>query len=447
MNIARIFAHAFVRRLAFVAAALVLAWCGIGRAHASTNHATQPEAYAACMASGAAAPASTGSTEKGGYSCSHTVLGPPGDPLHAGKYNCTATYTYVSSGNAVQVQCAFYGPSGNDAEHYYTSACPGSSVFNESTGECDVPCNQRPPLSGGTIVVPSLDQSGWPVSVCKNACTYTAPMSPTQTYWQIDGQVYLSVQGWEPLGGTCTVDNDWQEPPPDRDNDGVSDAEDDFPDDPNESTDSDGDGTGDNNDHSPDDDTDGADTPGEEDGDDEGDNVAHGGGDCTAPPQCSGDGIACAQLHTQWKIMCKGATVTGVPEMCNLAYDCRGDSAQCVQIALLRKTACGVEGLEAGLGEGGNGSGGDAAQELVNGLKNGPPENGDLAENPMGIWGEPEEIEADSAGFGLGRSCPPMPAIFGRAIDTAPLCTLGGVIAALILLAGFIQFGYAFTQS
>ena len=145
-------------------------------------------------------------------------------------------------------------------------------------------------------------QSGWLVDddpetsdlVCDNGCM----MDPSFEI-DVDGS-YQNV--FYPTGDVCT-DADIPPPQPDADGDGVADADDAFPDDPDESADTDGDGTGDNEDFSPEDPTDG-----EDDGTgDETDNQSNGGGTCAAPPTCSGDGIQCNQLFQLWQIRCSGA--------------------------------------------------------------------------------------------------------------------------------------------
>jgi hypothetical protein len=280
------------------------------------------------------------------------------------------------------------------------------------------------------------EETGWaydtqnPSNVCHEGCAYSGALDPDSP----TGASYA------PTGATCEPLPE-NEPIPDADGDGVPDEDDVFPNDPNESADSDGDGIGDNADFAPNDPNDGSDTPGEEDGDDEGDNHASGGGDCNAPPTCSGDGIQCAQLMTQWKIMCKGARVTGSPEICLASYTCEGDSAQCTEIALLRKTACGIEGLESGIGGGGD----SAAQELVDGLQGGPA---DQNINPMSVWlNDEESIEADTSGFGLPRACPAPTQFMGQTIDNTGLCSLTAMIGAIVMLVGFAHFAWAFTQS
>ncbi|TWQ09278.1 hypothetical protein FQK02_11235 [Xanthomonas vasicola] len=46
--LARVFASAIARRLAYVLVAATLAWCGMGKAHAA-DYPTQGAAYSACM--------------------------------------------------------------------------------------------------------------------------------------------------------------------------------------------------------------------------------------------------------------------------------------------------------------------------------------------------------------------------------------------------------------
>ena len=284
-------------------------------------------------------------------------------------------------------------------------------------------CAARPMQTGWVYDA----SAGGDQAKCYEGCKYTGALdagSPT-------GASYGAT------GTTCKA-ADFPAPIADADGDGVPDPDDAFPTDPNESVDTDGDGVGDNADFAPEDPTDGQDTPGEEDGDDEGDNQASGGGDCNAPPTCSGDGIQCAQLHTQWMIMCKGARVTGTPEICEASYTCEGDAGQCTEIALLRKTACAIDGI----GTGGGGS--DAAQELVDGLQGGPTDQPGF--NPMGIWDSgADDVDPDASGFGLSRACPSPPTVMGKTIDFGGMCDLGAMIAALVLLMGWAHFAYAFT--
>lgn len=338
---------------------------------------------------------------------------------HVVSANCEIRSGSTSSSGWVdlRVQCA------NFAGGLYPKDTPGSWPYNSS-------CLLRGPH--GPASFPTTSDPATIIEGCDNGCKYVDNDSTT-TYSEVDGVYWISMNGWIPEDAVCTTTTEPTTPPPDADGDGISDENDAFPNDPNESLDTDGDGIGDNADFAPNDPNDGKDGEGDEDGDDEGDNVASGGGDCNAPPTCSGDGIQCAQLHTQWKIMCKGARVTGTPEVCESSYTCEGDAAQCAQVALLRKTAC--DGAIVG---------NDAAQQILQGLQGGPADNGSL--NPMSIWHEDDsgDIEADDAGYGLLRTCPPGIQALGRTFEMP--CDLGAIIAAIVLLAGFVQFGYAFTR-
>lgn len=264
-------------------------------------------------------------------------------------------------------------------------------------------------------------------AVCSDGCAY----------------VLYSEGGLAPDGSICDTG---VEPVLDSDGDGVPDQDDAFPNDPNESVDSDGDGIGDNADFAPDDPTDSAD-----DGQgDESDNTVGGGGDCNSPPVgCKGDGVACLTAVTNWKIMCKGAKVSGSPEVCGAAYSCAGDSAQCAEIALLRVTAC-KDGTP---GEGG--ANGDADKNgipdvLEGGIAEDPNENpGDYVsgQDGSGLWGQ-----VNTSGWLGGGACPGLPQvrIGGASYDVDDqFCTqvgvLGELIFAFFMFASAIVIGQAST--
>lgn len=138
--------------------------------------------------------------------------------------------------------------------------------------------------------------------VCDNGCEY-------------DGGVNVEdgTTSHIPNGNTCGTNSTDAPPPttdPDSDGDGVTDQDDDFPNDPGETTDSDGDGVGDNGDTAPEDPTNGSD---DGTGDNEDDNQASGGGVCgSSPPACVGDGIACAILYQAYKGRCATENQWGV---------------------------------------------------------------------------------------------------------------------------------------
>lgn len=262
--------------------------------------------------------------------------------------------------------------------------------------------------------------------VCFNGCAYV---------WTIDGGAGTNY--YSPNGSICKASTETPEPKLDTDGDGVPDDEDAFPNDPNEWADSDGDGIGDNADVAPDDATNGDDS-GEGD---EKDNSAQGGGDCKAPPSCSGDGIQCNQLYQQWSMRCKGATVTGDSTNCTGSYTCSGDSAQCALVALARKNAC--RDLTGG-GSGGGGSGdanGNGVADVLEGTQSGGglDGGGDDTVTRWGIGVSTNLLDQENI-FGAA-SCPQLPTItiWGKTINTQDFpywCTLIAIMRACILILG-----------
>ena len=262
--------------------------------------------------------------------------------------------------------------------------------------------------------------------VCSDGCVYDVTLD-------LDLGSYISV----PNGATCVPSDATPPPSIDSDGDGVPDDQDAFPNDPNESKDSDGDGIGDNADTAP-----GDPTNGDDKGDgDEKDNHASGGADCTAPPSCSGDAIACNTNFQVWRLRCAGtASVSGDPTNCTAAYSCSGDSAQCAQVALLRVQAC----------KSSNGTGSEPGQGSEQGqpdwTKGAEPardaDNGENEPSAVQRWGiplSPSLLDREEI-FGAG-SCPVLPSfkIMGVTINPSDFtwwCTLVSVMRAAVLLMG-----------
>ncbi|TAA20548.1 hypothetical protein EA658_06200 [Pseudoxanthomonas winnipegensis] len=384
----RVFAAAVVRRLAYLALAFLLAWLGLASARAAT-FADQGAAYAACIEH-----AKASVSERGEY---------------ARNPKCDLSDVY---GNPKPT--TYYG---------WFEYTPNGSVWQRSDdGVYD--------FTGGTTCAQRPKEYGWVSNaqlntVCERGCFYESTLDVS------------SGQRWyEASGGTCT-NSDAPPPSKDSDGDGVPDDQDAFPNDPNESKDTDGDGIGDNADIAPNDPTNGDD---KQDGDEK-DNQAGGGGDCNAPPSCSGDAIACNTNWQLWRLRCTGTgTVTGDPTNCTASYSCSGDSMQCAQVALLRVQACKSSdgsGTEPGQGNGDGQPDWTKGGEPVRDADNG--ENEPSAVQRWGIPLSPSLLDREEI-FG-GGSCPVLPSfkIMGVTINPSDFtwwCTLVSVMRAAVLLMG-----------
>ncbi|PZP59144.1 MAG: hypothetical protein DI597_16950 [Pseudoxanthomonas spadix] len=254
-------------------------------------------------------------------------------------------------------------------------------------------------------------------------------------------------------------------PPPkvDSDGDGVPDDEDAFPNDPTETKDSDGDGIGDNADTAPNDPNNGKD---EGEGDEK-DNTASGGGDCRAPPSCSGDGIACNTNFQMWSARCAverlGGTVSGNPGNCGASYTCDGNAVGCAQLAVQRAALCAGNGDGDGSGDGSVSGGGDCAHPFVctggdpiacAQLRQaqvakcalvgdgGPPSVvGDDVEasDLFGLSERSSSISFDDGGWLGGRTCPDVSFLSELPEGREALCNGVSVLAVYMLILGFIH--------
>ncbi|WP_454261604.1 virulence factor TspB C-terminal domain-related protein [Pseudoxanthomonas mexicana] len=195
--------------------------------------------------------------------------------------------------------------------------------------------------------------------------------------------------------------------------------------------DSDGDGQADEDDEDP-----------ENDPDRE---TASGGDTCSAPPSCSGGPIDCLQAKIQWRIDCNTrhkVNVTG--GACGAMPVCVGENCKAMEYAQLLqqwKAACALEKLA---NADGGGEGGDNSDLIA--LLTGPGsingEHGDTGGMPGGDgpfqWGEGEEHEPDTAGFGYGSSCPSPPSftVGGRtiSIDLTIMCQWVSLAGSIVLI-------------
>lgn len=379
--LARVFASALMRRLAYVLVAMLLAWLGLGKAHAMD----QGEAYA--------------------------------EVIRVLNEKC-AEYAFAG---ATQISDIVWTQNGEYGTYAAQAACTAGGSFQgtmTAAASFSGTCAQRP------------NEYGWVSNaqlntVCERGCFYESTLDVST------GQKWYAASG-----DTCST-GDAPLPAKDSDGDGVPDGEDAFPLDPNESKDSDGDGIGDNADTAPNDPTNGDD---KQDGDEK-DNQASGGGDCGAPPSCTGDAIACNTNWQVWRLRCTGSgTVTGDPTNCGAGYSCSGDTIQCAQVALLRVQAC--KGSEGSGSEPGQGSdegqpdwtkGAEPARDADNG------ENEPSAVQRWGIPLSPSLLDREEI-FGAG-SCPVLPSfkIMGVTINPSDFtwwCTLVSVMRAAVLLMG-----------
>ncbi|TAA46280.1 hypothetical protein [Pseudoxanthomonas winnipegensis] len=288
--------------------------------------------------------------------------------------------------------------------------------------------------------------------VCFDGCTYDVTLD-------LDAGTYLSV----PNGSTCKPSDDAPPPSVDSDGDGVPDDQDAFPNDPTETKDSDGDGIGDNSDAAPNDPSNGKDG-GEGD---EKDNTATGGGDCRAPPACSGDGIACNTNFQMWSARCAverlGGTVSGNPGNCGASYTCDGNAVGCAQLAVQRAALCAGNGDGDGSGDGSVSGGGDCAHPFVctggdpiacAQLRQaqvakcalvgdgGPPSVvGDDVEasDLFGLSERSSSISFDDGGWLGGRTCPDVSFLSDLPEGREALCNGVSVLAVYMLILGFIH--------
>lgn len=376
--------------LAKLALVLVVGFLAVGELQAQVvyQYADQGQAYAACQAGKASAP--------------------PGSTVEP---DCT--------GGSGSFYCGYY-----TSNRYGCTSHQGTISGDRYDYPENLTCADRP------------EETGWSFAaeVCHEGCKYYGYTDP------VLGPFFSTC---DDASGNCgsgsfalCVPGDIAAPAVDSDGDGVIDEEDAFPNDPNESKDADGDGIGDNADIADGDVTDGADTPGEEDGDDEGDNQASGGGDCNAPPSCSGDGIACNTNWQIWRMRCgAGGAVTGDVSNCGAAYTCNADPVQCAQLAVMRVQAC--KGTGGGDGEGD----GDQPAWTVGAEPARPDEGTDDIEGVkrFGVGLDPSMLDTEEI-FGAG-ACPALPEleIFGFQVSSGLgeyWCTLVLIMRGVVLLMG-----------
>lgn len=194
--------------------------------------------------------------------------------------------------------------------HFPALVCPDASEPPNAEGGCGEP-SFTPEQCAGYLNEYSYPVPGpTPAAICApNGCTMSA--DPDGALCDMLGEnchlqystaaaatnyAYTADARFAP---TCTPGGEPGETAADSDGDGTPNTEDAFDDDPAESKDTDGDGVGDNADAFPTDADNGEDTTGTES-----DNTSSGGGNCSAPPVSSGDGIAAQIAYQTWATRC-----------------------------------------------------------------------------------------------------------------------------------------------
>jgi hypothetical protein len=406
MNGGHIFAHAVVRRVAYVLVALVLGWLGVGgEARAQSvyqcdafgngwQQCTREQAYWECklwIGDQMGAPIYGGVVNKVEQDCTYADLG--------SSYGYRATVCRARDGGLGDC----YSPLRHGSFAYGTE-CPAGYYWDDVNKTCGTPCSDKPSIPGS-----EKHALGSESSFCYEGCLYTGRGQCLGIV--IDGieSTYCSYWTTE-LGATCSVGESPEPivPPVDSDGDGISDENDLSPNNP---------GVGNADGQEP---SRACGGPGQPeclpDGSNEGSgrgNTSTGGGDCNTPPRSSGDAILAQIAFQTWATRCAVLTAANVkPGSGSGGGDGDGDG-EASEMDRLRNEAAG---LDTSLGEG----------------------DADAA------WIEaPSSLDLDTGGLGIGGTCPAPPTINGVSIDPDNnLCMLVQIIGSLVLVGAFAHAGY-----
>lgn len=445
MNLKRIFANALARRLAYVLVALLLAWCGIGKAQAQSTEDcfsttlsvaycnNRSDAYSALQSRLEARKSellATFPTANWQICIAPASLGPNG----TGAY-----YGTVRQDNCATIPQAYL--------RHWLVGCPEGRTWNETTKTCDEDCGARPNRQWNPGQVGIVNGS----TTCDDKClgvifnndsgggytvSYGNGMSCEAQPFPNGCEQYQRDLGWrdstivagvclppsqpcpagtakDPVTGECgdnacpagmSLNAQGQcEPEGDNCPAGQTKAPD------GSCTDG-----GDNCPAGFAKGADGTCKP-DQDGDGEPDEDAadtfSGGDSCDTPPTCSGDVILCGQARIQWRIDCntrKDRKVNG--GACNAIPSCIGKNCDALEYASLLqqwKTACTLEKMAAG--STGVGQGGQPDWTKVDGMSQNPGDG---------------EGEGDAPGLGETD-------VDGEGLDTVPIVGGGGSCPAL----------------
>lgn len=423
--LARIFANAIARRVAYVVVAIALAWCGIGRAEAAVCGVPTRAELAASAGSGQTY------TYEGLARAACHGFGPEYVEIISGQnviFEANGTCTPSGTGNRRFTHGATYvgrfsstcerlGPSGNYSSSqqgwlWTDAGCPLGTQWNEALKQCLAPCDlNAPPLpegsgyipSNGNLGFPANDPNGCPITTCSNSCEYAQPSSATMRYVVIDGTAHCNVAGWNPTGQNCIAGVGGSGPAPgstptDSDGDGTSDGNDSAPNNPGQGGGGDENGEGQAEDGSGTCGGDGQPTCGSPGTGSGNGNTSGGGHDCNTPPSSTGDAILAQIAYQTWATRC---AITGMGNAGPGNGTGNGDGS--------------------GEGTGGEFDGDAEGRDAATEGDSEDPEREDVVEES-----ETEEPELDTSGYGYSRSCVAAPTVtvFGQTItfDTGPMC-------------------------
>ena len=276
---------------------VLLVLSGAASAHGSDTHPTRQAAYEHCSSSAGGDvedwfsqvqvdPSNFNNTITDGGHCDRVP--------NSNKYIEKGSMRYCQSANPTVCGDKAYEASYTDT-HSWSQECPEGTVWNDDLKVCAAPCQNLAPLTGGWAVTG--------ISVCSGGCEYQPGPGSIFSFQKIDGISYWGTTGWAANGSTCSIPTT-ANPPPDRDGDGTSDGKDGAPDNPG----SDG---GKDPAPTPDPGTCGGPSqPKCPDTTNPNDHQSSGGGDCSSPPNSSGDPILAQIAYQTWAGRC-GMTGNG----------------------------------------------------------------------------------------------------------------------------------------
>lgn len=178
-----------------------------------------------------------------------------------------------------------------------------------------------------------------------------------------------------------------------------------------------------------------------------------GGDDCSAPPSCSGSPIMCGQARIQWRIDCntrRNRNIAG--GACNAMPVCTGEKCDAMEYAglvLQWRSACAAEKLAAKQdtpGQGGNqgDANGNGVADVLEGRGDVTPIGDGTADiasaKKWGIGLSTSNLDTSNM-FGGGGTCPEPPpiTIMGKTVNAADFpyfCRIAAIFRALILIFG-----------